>query len=103
MDFDHRFYNTVARDQIYRPKLQGGEFLTLINLHPGKDNLRISIPVSRFECTFRIKAREETLPMVIDTLVVEPDENRFFLSYRSAVVIGNDIKFLKSIHFDRID
>ena len=102
-DFDHRFYNTVAGDQIYRPKLQGGEPLALIHLHPANENLQIRIPASRFEATFRIKGRTEIIPMVIDTLVVEPDGNRFFLSYRSAAVIGNDIKFLKSIHFDRVD
>ena len=102
LDFDHRFYNAVAGDQIHRPKLLGGESLTLVNLHPDKEQLKITIPASRFEATFRIKERTETIPMEIDTLVVEPDENRFFVSHRSAVVIGNDIKFLKSIHFDQV-
>jgi hypothetical protein len=103
LDFDCRFYNAVAGDQIYRPKLLGGETLTLINLHPDEENLRITIPTARFVATFRIKERTETIAMVIDTLVVEPDENRFFVSYRSAVVIGNDIKFLKSIHFEQVE
>jgi hypothetical protein len=38
--------------------------------------------------------------MAIDTLVVEPDKNRFALAFRSSLLIGQDWHFLKSIHFE---
>lgn len=100
LDFDQRYHNTVPGDQISREKLKGGERLRLENVHPRQACLEVTIPRHRFHAVFRIK--EQTLPteMAMDTLVVEPDDNRIVLSYRSSVAIGNDIKYLKSIHFE---
>ncbi len=100
LDFNDHFYNTVPSDQILEPKLQGNERLWLFNLHPRQESLELYLPMQSFIATFRIKDRTEPVPMVADTLVIEPDDFRFTLSYTSAVPIGNDIKFLKSVHFE---
>lgn len=102
LDFDDRFYNTVPQDQVLQPKLQGGEGLSLMNLHSTAETIHLTLPVHRFTAMFRIKARTDTLPMVADTLLVAPDENRFYITYRCAVPIGNDIRFLKSVHFEEV-
>jgi hypothetical protein len=99
-DFDERYYNTVPADQISRDKLKGGEQLFLNNVHPRQASLNVIIPRHRFRAVFRIKEQTQATEMAIDTLVVEPDDNRLLLSYRSSVAIGHDIKFLKSIHFE---
>ncbi len=99
-DFDERYYNTVPDDQISRDKVKGGEQLFLDNVHPRQASMRVTIPRHRFRAVFRIKEQTQATEMAIDTLVVEPDDNRLLLSYRSAVAIGNDLKYLKSIHFE---
>ncbi len=99
-DFDERFYNSVPEDQVHLPKLQGDETLVLENMHSTQRIVRIKIPRLRFKATFRVKDHSETLPMAIDTLVVEPDKNRFALAFRSSLFIGQDWHFLKSIHFE---
>ncbi|MDA8142251.1 MAG: DUF2169 domain-containing protein [Desulfobacteraceae bacterium] len=102
LDFDERFYNTVAQDQVLNAKLQGGEQLILLNLHPQAEMVQLTIPRHQFTVMFRIKDRTDTLTMVADTLLVEPDEGRFSIAYRGAVPIGNDIRFLKSVHFEEV-
>lgn len=102
LDFDVRFYNTVPQDQVFLPKLQGGERLSLLNLHSKAETVQLTMPGHRFEATFRIKQRSVTLPMSADTMLVEPDEGRFYIAYCCAVPIGNDIRFLKSVHFEEV-
>jgi hypothetical protein len=99
-DFDERFYNSVPEDQVHTPKLQGGETILLENMHSRQNIIQVKIPHLKFSTTFRVKDRSDTVPMVIDALVVEPDKNRFALTFRSSLVIGQDWHFLKSVHFE---
>ncbi len=99
-DFDERFFNVVPEDQVLDPKLRGGEMLTLRNVHPRRAEMTVAIPRLEFTATFRVKERTETVPMVADTLLVEPDENRFSIGFRASHAIGNDLHYLKSVHFE---
>lgn len=101
LDFDENFYNTVPDDQIFKPKLKGGEKLLLINLHPQKTVVQLEIPVMNFMAVFRIKERTERIPMAIDTLLIEPDKSCFSMTYRSTCMLENDFQFLKTVHFEK--
>ena len=102
-DFDQRFYNAVPQDQVMRGDLQGGEKVVLRNLDPRAVNVVFGIPVLHFVAIFRIKDRTEELPMKADTVLIEPDEKRLAISFRSACALGDDFRFLKSVTFKQAD
>jgi hypothetical protein len=96
-DFDLRFYNTVAQDQVLQAGLRGGEELLLIGLHPQAQQLRLTIP--RFSCTaeFVVKSSSGRIPMVADTLLVLPDEEKLAITFRASYPMDVDIRYLRSI------
>ena len=89
-DLDERFYNAVPEDQVFHPKLAGGERLALLRLHPQAEMVPLDLPRLAFLATFRVRDAEHPLPMVADTLLVEPDEGRLAISYRASFPIGDD-------------
>lgn len=98
-DLDERFYNAVPEDQVLQPKLQGGERMALLRLHPRAERLVLEVP--RLACTaaFHVRDRVEELPLVADTLVVEPDEGRLYVSLRASLLIGGDAMRLRRVIF----
>ena len=54
-DLDERFWNTVPQDQVLRPKLQGGERLELLNVHPEAERVALALPRLAFTAAFRVK------------------------------------------------
>jgi hypothetical protein len=101
-DFDERYYNTVPQDQVVLPKLQGGERVTLQNLLPEREQLSLAIPAGRYRATFRVRDQVEEVPMLIDTLLIEPDHHRLALTYRSALPIGPHFRLLKTVTFQEV-
>lgn len=98
-DFDSRFYNAVSLDQVFVPKLAGGEKVTLLHLHPRYKTVSFDIPRGRFTCVFKIKDQRHEILMDVDTLLIEPDIGRFSLSYRASLPVGNDFRYVKAIIF----
>jgi hypothetical protein len=101
-DFDPRFHNAVPQDQVMRGELQGGEKVVLRNLDPRAVNVVLGIPALRFVAILRIKDRTEELPMRPDTVLFEPDQERFALTFRSTCALGDDFRFFKSVTFKEI-
>lgn len=101
-DFDERYYNTVPQDQVVLPKLQGGERATLKNLLAEREQLSFEIPRERYQATFRVRDQVQEVPMVIDTLLIEPDHHRLALTYRSAIPIGPHFRLLKAVTFKEV-
>lgn len=99
-DFNPRFFNAVPDDQIFNPGLKGGENLVIYNLHRRIDRLSLSIPAISITSTFRIKEKREHQKMVMDTCLVEPDEGRLTLTYRSTIILDDDVRYLKTVHLE---
>jgi hypothetical protein len=59
----------------------------------------LALPQLRLVASFRIKDRCEESPMQADTLLFEPDEERFSICFRGACVLGLDFRFLKSVTY----
>jgi hypothetical protein len=72
------------------------------NVHPRRDVISVRIPALSFRVTFRVKDREEVLPMTVDTLLVEPEESRFALTFRCSLLVGEAWRYVKSARFERI-
>jgi len=100
---DERFFNAVPQDQVLRPALKGGERVVLKNLHPRLEMLDFEIPKLAFAARFHIKERTQEIAMVADTLLIEPDEERFSITFRASCAIDDDVKFLKSVLIDHAE
>ena len=100
LDFDERFYNGVPQDQVHAPKLTGGEMIVLDNVHPRNPHIQLEIPRLSFTTKFHIKDDVTLVPMVMDQLLIEPDESRFVLTFRSSHPIGDDWQYLRSVYFE---
>jgi hypothetical protein len=82
-DFDERYYQSASEDQ-QSDHLQGGEEVELVNLTP-EGRTRFCLPVVNVPVEFiRRDDESETVNAVLDTLIVEPDKNRFLVIWRAA-------------------
>jgi hypothetical protein len=81
-DFDERYYQAAPPDQQI-PHPQGGEEIVLVNLTPG-GRVAFTLPVFDAPIHFFPKRGDrEDGRLVLDTIVLEPDEQRFTLTWRA--------------------
>lgn len=89
-DFDERYYQSAPEEQQI-PYPQGGETVELINLTPaGKTTFTLpkrEVPV----VFFRRGGEREPKQAVIDTVVVEPDAQRFLVCWRTHTLLRRNI------------
>ncbi len=81
-DFDEAYYQAAPADQQI-PYPKGGEPVMLLNLTPeGRTNFQL--PTREVPVVFFLKNGErEERQAVIDTLMIEPDEARFTMTWRA--------------------
>jgi len=81
-DFDERYYQAAPEEQ-QTEYLKGGDEVELVNLTPAGRAIfhvpRREVPV---EFSYQ-NGQWEELPSVMDTLVIEPDQNRFQVTWRA--------------------
>jgi hypothetical protein len=82
-DFDPRFFNAAHPDLITRGYLLGGERVRITNAHP-KGVIEFSLPKITFSLVFHIAGQRSTASSVMDTVLLEPDENRFSMIFRAS-------------------
>jgi hypothetical protein len=82
-DFDVRYYQSAPLDQ-QTEHLRGGETVTLTNLTPvGKTSFKV--PAISMPVAFYLKSGEQKeVAATNDTIIIEPDLNRFILIWRIA-------------------
>lgn len=95
-DFDDRFYNAAHSGLVATPHLSGGDPFRLINGSKEGD-LRFNLPNKRISVTVVMKDRSQTHPSVLDTVVVEPDEQRLTLTWRATFDCGHDLTTIDSV------
>jgi hypothetical protein len=89
-DFDERYFQAAPPDQII-PYPQGGEEVVLRNVTA--DGHRVfQLPVQRMPVTFiPHKGRDITREGALDTIVFEPDHERFSLTWRVTLPFGKSV------------
>ena len=89
-DFDERYYQSAPADQQIDP-LRGGEEVSLLNLtREGRTAFRL--PKIQLPITFYPKDYEEKeVNPLCDTLIVEPDLNRFIMLWRAALPLKKNM------------
>jgi hypothetical protein len=89
-DFDERYFQSAPEDQqIVHPR--GGEEVVLLNLTvAGRTSFKL--PAIDVPVTFYYKNHEEKQTRaILDTVIIEPDLNRFMLVWRSTIPLKKNI------------
>jgi len=89
-DFDERYFQSAPADQTLAYP-QGGEQVVLQHLTP--DGLRaFRLPTQPMPVTFiPHRGRDITRAAVLDTVVLEPDHERFTLTWRAGIALGKSV------------
>ena len=95
-DFDFLYYNSAHPDLIV-PYLKGDEAVQLLRLTPG-GKLDFTLPGHLVYLRAKYARQEElqTIPALLDTLIIEPDEMRASLVWRSTVTVDPDLESLEA-------
>ncbi|HLK93640.1 MAG TPA: DUF2169 domain-containing protein [Polyangia bacterium] len=83
-DFDRRFNNAACPELTFNRFLAGGEPLEITGASP-EGLLRVKLPTARPRVMVAINWKLETPPVVLETVLLEPDLHRFSLTWRVAV------------------
>jgi hypothetical protein len=83
-DFDARFFQVAPTDLVVRGYLRGGELVGVRGATPS-GWLQFVLPTIRIRVTYTLDDRHEQPPVVLDTVVIEPDAGRCVLTWRAAL------------------
>lgn len=83
-DFNPRFFNAAHPDLICPEYLRGGEPVLLQNLSP-TGPISFSLPLCEFDTTVDLAGTDVMPRMNLDTVLLEPDEARLSLFWRTGV------------------
>lgn len=81
-DFDERFHQAAAPDQVTAEHLRGGEVVSVTNVTEA-GGVRFSVPSRNIELQALVKGQAIALDPAIDTVLVEPELQRVIVSWRS--------------------
>jgi hypothetical protein len=82
-DFDTRFFQQATPDLIAPAYLTGGEAVEVVGVRP-EGVLRFHLPRFSVRTSYRLDNAVFDRPTRLDTVIIEPDEARLFLVWRSA-------------------
>lgn len=89
VDFDWNFFNAAPEDQWLPGYIQGDEELTLENLDPNHPLWTVQLPGVRVRHFVRDReGHDHEVPMVCDTLFVDLETMRVYLSWRGQVDVS---------------
>jgi hypothetical protein len=86
LDFDARHNQIAPSELIYPGYLRGGEQVDLYNLCEA-GALRFTLPKLSFFVGAQVESGLVSQPVVLDTLILEPNEQRFEMVWRSSVPV----------------
>lgn len=85
LDFDARHHHGAHPDLISPRPLKGGEPVAIAHVSPYGGPIHFTLPARAFEATVTIKGAPTVLRMQLDTVVIEPDEDRVTLTHRAVL------------------
>jgi hypothetical protein len=83
-DFDSRFLHCAAPELIFNRYLQGNEPVEVHGATPDGPIL-FTVPVANLQVDVRVAGAIEQPPVNLETLLIEPDENRLCMTWRAAL------------------
>ncbi|WP_437528423.1 DUF2169 domain-containing protein [Sorangium sp. So ce726] len=97
--FDPRYHQGAHPRLVATPHLRGGEPVELVHLSPLGPQ-RFSLPRAAPRAVVLIDSERRPLPLVLDTVVLEPDDLRAVLVYRGAMPVGRDLFRVRRIEVE---
>jgi hypothetical protein len=84
-DFQARFLNCASEGLIFDRYLKGGEPIQLMGMSE-RGPLHTALPACVLEAVFAVRGQSHPAPMQLQTVLIEPDEDRLRLTYHSQFV-----------------
>ncbi len=84
-DFDIGFYNAASPGLVVEDGLKGSEQITLVNLHPENEKVSFNLPGINITTAYIFEDQTYKPAAILDTLLIEPDENLFTMVWRSKI------------------
>jgi hypothetical protein len=82
-DFDLRYFHAAVPELVFAQPLAGGELVTVAGAAP-EATMTFELPKCRLDLQVSMAGKKQTpSPPSMETVVVEPDDNRVCLSWRS--------------------
>jgi hypothetical protein len=89
-DFDPRFFNIAPPPLSFPVPLQGGDRVALIGFHPSGTQ-RFALPRCRLDVVVTLAGSDLHPQLQLDTVVLEPTDERFSLVWRAAVPVDKKL------------
>lgn len=96
LDFNESFFNSAHPEMISKTTLTGGELFNLKNVTES-GQLSFQLPNWNLPVSISIKGKKETYAPSLDTIVIEPDENSVYLSWRVSVPCYKQFLYVDSV------
>jgi hypothetical protein len=90
LDFDPRFFSAACPELTFDRYLQGGEPVQVLGACK-QGALRFDLPRCRVKAMVKIAGSEESPPFNLETVLIEPDENRLSLSWRAQLICDKKV------------
>ena len=98
-DFDEQYFLSAPMDQ-QLPSIRGGETVQCINMTPQRV-LAFTVPEIEFPVAYHFRDRTERQKPVLDTLLIEPDDRRVLMTWRTRIPLGRKLNALREIKIGR--
>ncbi len=95
-DFDPRFFQCAAPEFTFDRYLQGGEPVEVTGAHP-EGPLAFNVPPTRVLVAVTIAGSVQHPPANLETLSIEPDDNRACLTWRASVPCDRQVLKVEQI------
>jgi hypothetical protein len=95
-DFDARFFNVATEELVVPRGLVGGEAVAVLGFHP-QGMLRFDLPRCELAITATVAGQRVGLLAKIETVVLEPTDQRFAMSWRAALPVDKKMLQVETI------
>lgn len=82
-DFNKRFLNCAHQDLIYPGFIQGGESVSISNMHP-QGEIHCQLPTVSLACRVDVNNEAKQIAFNMETLTIEPNQKLFSMSWKAA-------------------
>jgi hypothetical protein len=101
-DFDERFFRSAHPDLCAPNHFQGGERVRVVNAWRAGE-LIFQVPGIRWEVKSEVKGAVQLLEPRIDTLLIEPDEDRASLIWKATLPCPRELLYVKYVRVRELE
>jgi hypothetical protein len=95
-DFDARYFNVASSGLHFATPLIGGEPIVLVGFDP-RGIIELALPRCRLAVAARVAGRVESLPTNLETVILEPSDERLTMTWRASLAVGRDLLRVRAV------